>query len=470
MKKYIFLILVGALILRVIAINQSLWLDEAIGALVVKNQGLWQILTEFPKHDNHPPLYYLALKVWSDMFGYSEIALRSLSVMFGVATVYIVFKIAKLFGNKYFPYLAALFLATSPLHIYYSQEARMYSMAAFLASGAVYFFLKKGWVGFSIFLTSLVFTDYVPIFLIPAFWLWGVFKKENLGWWKSFILSQVPALILGILWVPILLIQVQGGQWLLQNLPAWSRVAGGATVKQIGLVWSKFVLGRISFSDKPVQYLLTVLASIPFAAALLVSYKNREKVLFFWHWFLIPLVAGFVISFWFPVFIYFRYLFVLPAFYLLVSWAITHLPARSAKLVTVGVISVNLIGWGIYVTQPSQQREQWRQAVAFVEGRLKGNERVIFSFTEPFAPYVWYARDLSRARGATDTIVASQEGAKLVTKKTVADASGVYYFEYLWELHDPGRVVEESLIGEGFVNSSSFDFPGVGILKYYQKI
>src|SRR3990167_991541 len=158
MNKYILLIVVLALILRVVVINQSLWLDEAIGALVVKNQGFWQILTEFPKHDNHPPLYYLVLKAWSEIFGYTEVALRSLSVLFGVTSVYFVFKISKLFGAKQLPYLAALLLATSPLHIYYSKEARMYAMAALLASAAVFFFLRKNWIAFSILLTALVFT------------------------------------------------------------------------------------------------------------------------------------------------------------------------------------------------------------------------------------------------------------------------------------------------------------------------
>lgn len=470
MKKYLTLILIGALILRVVAINQSLWLDEAIGALVVKNQGLWQILTEFSRHDNHPPLYYLTLKVWSILFGFSEIALRSLSIAFGVATVYIAFKIASLFKNKYFPYLTALILATSPFHIYYSQEVRMYSMAAFLASASVYLFLKKSWIGFSVFVTSLVFTDYVPVFLIPVFWFWGIYKKENIDWWKSFILSQIPVIVLGIFWIPTLLVQAQGGRWLLENLPAWKDVAGGATVKQMGLVWSKFVLGRVSFPNKLFQYSLTASASIPFAIALLVSIYERKKILFAWIWLFVPLVIGFVVSIWFPEFIYFRYLYVFPAFCLLISWAITRFPTKFAKVLTLGVILVNLAGWGIYVTQPNQQREQWRQAVAFAEGSLKGNERVLFSFTEPFAPYVWYAKELSRAAGVTDQIVASQEGTKATTLSKIANANGVYYFEYLWELHDPERVVEKILFEEGFVNSSSFDFPGVGIIRYYQRI
>ena len=121
-KYFIYLILLLALLLRLIVINQSFWLDEAIGALVVKNQTFFQIATQFVKSDNHPPLYYLLLKLWTNLFGYTEIAIRSLSVLFGVATVYMVYLIARLIRNKQsvFPIISALFLATSPFHIYYS--------------------------------------------------------------------------------------------------------------------------------------------------------------------------------------------------------------------------------------------------------------------------------------------------------------------------------------------------------------
>ncbi|MCH7641625.1 glycosyltransferase family 39 protein, partial [Patescibacteria group bacterium] len=179
-KKVIFLILLLGLILRLVAINQSLWLDEAIGAIAVRDFSYSGLITDFLKFDNHPPLYYLDLKTWTSVFGYSELALRFHSVLYGVLTVLVTYLIAKkLVGgkNKLFPILSSLLLATSQIHIYYSHEARMYSMVAFLASLAFYSFLflieKKNnknyyWVLFSFSITSLVFTDYVPIFLLPV--------------------------------------------------------------------------------------------------------------------------------------------------------------------------------------------------------------------------------------------------------------------------------------------------------------
>ena len=79
--------LIFSFLLRIINLNQSLWLDEAIGALVVKDMNFIDIATKFAVADNHPPLYYLMLSLWTSIFGYSEISLRMPSVFFGVGII-----------------------------------------------------------------------------------------------------------------------------------------------------------------------------------------------------------------------------------------------------------------------------------------------------------------------------------------------------------------------------------------------
>lgn len=278
-------------------------------------------------------------------------------------------------------------------------------------------------------------------------------------------------MVLGAVWLPIFLQQSQAGKWLLETLPAWEKVAGGATLKQLGLVWTKFTLGRISFSDKAFYYALLAVFSIPFLASFWQAWKERKKVLSFWIYLLVPLFLGFFASFFFPAFIYFRYLFVVPAFYLLVSWGLINFKnAKIRNLVLAGVLTANFIGWYIYVTEPYQQREQWRQAVAFVESKAKKNEIVIFNFTQAFAPYEWYATNKVVSKGVADSISANPGPTRELTQKTIRNVSGLYYFEYLWELHDPGRVVEKTLKEEGFIQASAFDFPGVGIISYWRRI
>lgn len=463
------LVLASAFLMRLVAINQSLWLDEAIGAVIVKTFSFRDILLKFPLTDNHPPFYYLILRAWSLIFGYSELSLRFPSIVFGVITVFFVYKIAREF-TKINPLVPAILLAISPLHIYYSQEARMYSLAAFLATGAIYFFLKtfkdatwRDWLIFGIFYTLLPFSDYVPVFLFPVFAVYPLYKRMGMPWWKNFVLMNIPLLILGIYWLPIFLKQSEAGRQLLITLPAWRNIAGGATFKQLGIFWSKFVLGRISFFNKYLYYTLIFLASVPIASLLLKSSKKRKENEIFWLWFIVPVALGFMASFVFPAFIYFRFIFVLPAFYLLIALG------RNRFLITLVVI-FNLVGWGIYVFDGKQQREDWRGAVNYIEQNAKPGEIVIFENPEPFAPYRWYWNGEVASTGATDSVFADADKTKAITEELIRGKPGVYYFEYLKDLEDPGGIVQKTLAEGGFTETGRTSFNGVGFVIYYQAV
>jgi uncharacterized membrane protein len=424
----------------------------------------------------------LTLKAWTDLFGYSEIAFRSLSVLFGILTVIFIYKVAEVFDSSkkvIFPLLSALFLATSPLHIYYSQEARMYVMAGFLATASIYYFLRitkeKGsvwqWIAFSIFYTALIFTDYVPVFLYPLFPLYALINKKGKSWWAKFVVANIPLILLGYFWYPIFSIQSQKGNWLLQTLPAWKSVAGGATVKQAILVWTKFVLGRISLVNKAVYYVILSVSSIPFAYLLYTAFlKAKKKINIVSLWLLLPLVFGFVASFWFPAFIYFRFIFVLPAFYLLLAKGVDlHKSIFVKWLLASLVLVVNLAGWGIYVFDKSQQRENWREAVGFIEEKAKEKDVVIFENPEPFAPYQWYERGKIKAVGVSDSISANEEMTRKIVEEAISDKNGVYYFPYLADLSDPEGYVLDEVVKQGFVIKEEYSYEGLGQIKYFAK-
>src|SRR5690348_14814461 len=97
----IYLILIFGFALRLIASNQSLWLDEAINVLAAKDLSFWQFVSSYPIGDFHPPLYFGILWVWSHLFGYNEIFLRLPSIFLGVGTIYVVYLLGKeLFDKK----------------------------------------------------------------------------------------------------------------------------------------------------------------------------------------------------------------------------------------------------------------------------------------------------------------------------------------------------------------------------------
>ena len=475
----IYIILLITFILRIVVINQSLWLDEAIGAIAVKKFSYIRILTDFIKSDNHPPLYYLILKAWTDVFGFSEVSIRLPSVLFGVGSVLFTFLIAKKINLK-FPETPAMFLAFSQFHIYYSQEARMYSAACFFSTIAIYFFIRildqrnsnlKNWILFSLAITTLIFTDYAPIFLLPIFWIIVFKKKKDIKFWKNFVFAHIPIFILGFFWIPTFFYQVGRGSWLIQTLPKWKTVAGGANLKQLVLVWMKFVFGRITLANKLLYYSSVLLASFPVLVSLVNSFKKRNKNTFtIWMWFVIPIVLGFLTSFIFPAFIYFRFLYVVPAFYLLIAWGIENFRDSKIKtLLTLAVLIPNILSWFIYISDASQQREQWREAVRFVEGNIKKGEVVIFEFPEPFAPYIWYSKRLNQAQGVTNSIKSDFLKTQKITSETIEDKSGIYHFEYLKELSDEDDVVQKTLTSSGFRISKIYNYQGVGFIYYWIK-
>jgi 4-amino-4-deoxy-L-arabinose transferase-like glycosyltransferase len=80
----------------------------------------------------HPPGYYVLMLGWTKWFGSSILALRLPSVLFGVASILLIYVLARYTEDTVTALLAAAMLALNGLHLYYSQTARMYAMACFL--------------------------------------------------------------------------------------------------------------------------------------------------------------------------------------------------------------------------------------------------------------------------------------------------------------------------------------------------
>jgi mannosyltransferase len=74
------------------------------------------------------PLYYLLVRGWAGVFGSSDAALRAFSVLAGVAGVFLVIMAAWRFFGRRAGILAGLVLALHPVHVYFSREARGYSL------------------------------------------------------------------------------------------------------------------------------------------------------------------------------------------------------------------------------------------------------------------------------------------------------------------------------------------------------
>jgi mannosyltransferase len=111
---------------------QPLWMDEAFSHLfaTLPLDLAWQAMIVDAVH---PPLYYLLLRPWLTLAGDSEFALRFLSALAGVLTVALLLRVGRDWLGERAAGWAAFLLALNPLHVWYSQEARMYALLGFLS-------------------------------------------------------------------------------------------------------------------------------------------------------------------------------------------------------------------------------------------------------------------------------------------------------------------------------------------------
>ena len=118
------------------ATSRGLWVDEAISVRQAQLP-LGTMLADVRDSDVHPPLHHSLLWVTVRVFGTSEFAARLPSLIAGVALVPVMAWTGRLLYDRRTGWVAAVLAAIAPFAVWYSQEARMYSLFMLLAAVAV---------------------------------------------------------------------------------------------------------------------------------------------------------------------------------------------------------------------------------------------------------------------------------------------------------------------------------------------
>lgn len=467
----IYWILLVALILRLITLNQSLWLDEAINVLAAKNLGFWQYVTGYPLGDFHPPGYFALLWIWTRAFGFSEIAVRLPSVILGVGTVGLTYLSGKELFSKRVGLLAGLLITLAPLHLYYSQEARMYSLAAFSVALSYYLFFKiirdghqyLFFYGCSVMM--VLYSDYIAYLALASQLVSAVlFYPAKL---KSIILGLLGGAISILPWLLIFPQQLFGGEQTVQQVSGWAKVVGGADLKNLLLIFIKTIVGRVSFSDKLVYGLVVVPIGIFYSFIIGQGLRKitRENWLLL-IWFFLPIFGAYSISLIIPVLSYFRMVFILPAGYLLLALGLNNLSLRLSKIFLILVITINAIFIGSYYLNPRFQREDWKGVANFLNKQDKNAAVVLFEDSNLPAPYQYYGRHLILSLPALVNFPA-QQGKDVISQDKILFAKKVFLVDYLVDISDPKRLVRNELQQTGYQLIHTYDFPGVGFIYEY---
>lgn len=174
-KRNITLILIGIIILsiglRLYGLDrQSLWFDELAEENAFQRQFLNENEIFLP---DTPPFNLFFISLVTQFFPGSDFALRMVPFTFGVISIPLFFLLGRKIFNDKIGLIAAFLLAISPFHIWYSQEARMYSLLWMLALISMIFFINalhqpniKNFTGYIISNTAGLYTNQFAVFLL----------------------------------------------------------------------------------------------------------------------------------------------------------------------------------------------------------------------------------------------------------------------------------------------------------------
>ena len=215
----------------------ALWLDETISVNIARLP-VSHIPTAL-SHDGAPPLYYLLLHVWMEVFGQGDVAVRALSGVISVATLPLFWFAGRRLGGRTVAWVTFYLGVTSPFAIYYATTTRMYSLLVlgcllgFLALGRA---LEKPTPGrlaaLAASVAGMLYTHYWALYLVAVTGAWLVYqlwrhrrgltvRAQPLALRRALMAVAAGALLF-VPWLPIFVFQT------LHTGTPWTSAAGPA--------------------------------------------------------------------------------------------------------------------------------------------------------------------------------------------------------------------------------------------------
>jgi 4-amino-4-deoxy-L-arabinose transferase-like glycosyltransferase len=160
---------------------QSYHHDEIVTASRVLRVGFGHAMDAVGFSESAPPLYYVLAWLWTQVAGTGEWGLRSLSAVAGVATIPVAFPLGRELRGARAGLLAAALVAVNPMLLWYSQEARAYSLLCLFCALSLLFCVraldrergekrdeKRDFVAWGVFSALALATHYFAVFPLIA--------------------------------------------------------------------------------------------------------------------------------------------------------------------------------------------------------------------------------------------------------------------------------------------------------------
>ena len=333
--------------------GKGLWYDEASTALMAR-AGVAEIVQfHWRSAFEHLPLWVLLMHFWSLIWGQSEFALRLPAAFAGTLLVPLMWQNLKLCwpADRVVRFVAALFIAISPVLILYSQEARMYAIVTLLAATSIHLFLRlqesDKWgllTAFVIANVVMLGVHYYSVLLIAAEALCVLLTWRSRRWRRARLIA---GLALSILPLIVWALLSPGFQTTLRSVMSQPPRAGGSWQIWADRLWRDITFGSVVWQPSPsvVGYILAPLLLLGVYAALRPgdqsgSQPNRVLGRTGGILFTLALLTAVLASAEFQNAIHTRYiLFAVPACYVLLALAIGLLWRRARWLGNVALLA-----------------------------------------------------------------------------------------------------------------------------------
>lgn len=248
--------------------NNNVWFDEAYTLSLIQHN--YSEVIEILKSDMHPPLYFISLKFFCEIFGYSVLVTKIFSVLGYIATLSLGCTVIKKHFGLGTSIVYMLTIGTIPMSLYFSVQQRSYEWCIFfvtLCSIEALLFIENHKSHHCIlFVIAALFASYNHIYALLAVGIIFAFVNiyifiKNRRLLKEIIISDISMIISYSLWIIPLLNQAKsasGSFWLTSVEPL------SIIVFVSGIVISAVILTKKENRRLPVIFAIISILSIQF--------------------------------------------------------------------------------------------------------------------------------------------------------------------------------------------------------------
>ena len=376
--------------------SRSLWLDEIMSVRRVRGSFL-QMLREVtgirPEPDRkgsgdaHPPLYYIAQHLAKPL-GQGDGAARVPAAIFGIAAVGVVFLLGRELLGPVGGLIAAGLSAASTFQIYYSQEARLYSLAMLLAALSLWLFARllprPGgvpprrrvllWIAYTgVGVLSLYTCYYLAFALFAEGAALAVLARDDRRFAIRWLASRAVVAALFAPYVAVVLQRMAG----LPPAPEQSRLE---VLKALPFSLAAIVGGQSWISARLASIPLIGLLA-PAVFGLVALRRNRRALVMLAAAIAVPAILVVVLPWRLQIFEPKHLAFIAPALAVAAAAMLREFRADWPALVVTGVlVFANMLTYSRYAgSGPQSIKETWPEICATVHQGAKPGDAILFN-------------------------------------------------------------------------------------------